>query len=108
MSNVVIISHRGQTLTLVSANVQTPGTEPWLKGVSDWVEKACVTQAPGYEQGESPSATVEIDNAGGLAAAALDYPLGALVVIQQDGEGVFVGTLSRYSLGAVIEIGLEV
>jgi len=108
MTRIVRVEHRGQRTDFARPNVVDATTMPLLRGVSDWYERACVPQIPGYEQGESISATVELDNSGGLAAAALAYPLGATVSIIDNGETTLTAQCVRYSVGPVIELGIEV
>lgn len=108
MTTVVRVEHRGQRVDLTTPNVVNATSMGLLRDVGDWFERGCCDQIKGYEQGESPSATISIDNSGGLAAAALAYPLGATVTILEDDEPVLIAQAVRYSLGPVIELSLEV
>jgi hypothetical protein len=103
----VRLAHRGQTIRLVDSNVVNADTLPFLKKVSDWFEQSCVDQIPGYQQGETPSAIIEVGNGGGLARAALAYPLHARCQIMRNGEAVLAGDITRLSLGSSIELTME-
>lgn len=104
----LVIQSRGQEIVFSFADDRGPGLAPLLISVVDWYERACVTQVPGFDQGESPSTTVTISNEGGAAARMLDYPLDAVAIIRDDASDVLVGRVVRYSLGPVIELSIEV
>jgi len=108
MLRIVRVEHRGQRIDFARPNVVDAERLPLLRDVSDWYERGSIPQVIGYEQGESISATVALDNSGGLAFAALAYPLGATVTIIDDGETVLTAQCVRYSVGPVIELGIEV
>ena len=103
----VRLTHRGQVVRLAPPNTPDADVLPMLQSVSDWYERSCCDQIAGYEQGETPSATIEVNNAGGLAQAAMAYPLGARCEILRSGEAVLAGEVTRYSVGPVIELTVE-
>lgn len=108
MSLTVRVEHRGQRSDFVRPNVRQADSTPLLIGVSDWFERACVDQIAGYQQGESPSASISISNPNGEAARLLAYPLGATVTVLENAEAILQGRCVRYSPGPVIEISIEV
>lgn len=108
MSLTVRVEHRGQRIDFVRPNVQQADSTPLLVGVSDWFERACIDQIAGYSQGESPSASISINNPNGQAASLLRYPLGATVTVLENNEPVLQGQCVRYSPGPVIELSIEV
>lgn len=108
MTIEVRIDSRGQRVRLHPPNAPGADVYPFLDGVSDWYEQACVDQVPGFEQGETPTATVVVNNAGGLADAVLDYPLNAIATIVRDGEDVLTGIVHRYTGGQKPELTIEV
>lgn len=108
MSLTVRVEHRGQRVDFVAPGVQQADSAPLLDGVSDWFERACIDQIAGYQQGESPSASISLKNPDGEAARLLAYPLGATVTILENQSPVLIGRCVRYSLGPVIELSIEV
>lgn len=109
MSVMVRIEHRGQRIDLVRvADTQQANSTALLLHVSDYFERACVDQIAGYQQGESPSASISINNPNGEAARLLAYPLGATVTIMENDQPTLQGRCVRYSPGPVVELSIEV
>lgn len=109
MSVTVHVTHRGQQIDFV-APVDAPNAPqalPLLSGVSDWFERGCVDQINGHQTGESPSATIILNNPQGAAHAALAYPLGATVTLSDSSETLIAGLCVRYSVGPNVELAIE-
>lgn len=105
----VRVEHRGQRIDFVRpADAQQADSTALLIGVSDWFERGCIDQIAGHQQGESPSASISINNPQGQAANLLAYPLGATVTVLENDEPVLQGQCVRYSPGPVIELSIEV
>lgn len=105
---VVRVEHRGQRLDFAAPSEVTGDELPLLSAVSDWYERGSVAQVPGHEQGETPSATITLDNHGNQSAVMLAYPVGAKVSIFEDGEEKLRGQCVRFALGPSIELSVEV
>lgn len=108
MMQTIVIEHRGQTLEFCYPSDEAAGLLPRLSSVLDWYERACVTQIPGYEQGEAPSSTIALDNSGRDVERWLDYPLNARVVLRDDGYDVLCGRVTRFVVGPQVELMIEV
>lgn len=79
-----------------------------LVAISDWYERGSVAQVAGHEQGETPSATVTLDNKGDRTTALLAYPVGAKVTIYEDDTEKLRGTCVRFTLGPSIDLSVEI
>ena len=104
----VRVEHRGQRIDFVRPNIQQADSTGLLVGVSDWFERACIDQIAGYQQGESPSASITVNNPANQAAVLLAYPLGATVTILENDQPTLQGRCVRYSPGPVVELSIEV
>lgn len=104
----LLVRSRGQEITFSFPNDKGPGLTPLLVSVLDWYERACVTQVPGYEQGEAPSTTIAINNDGRAAERMLDYPLNAQAIVRDGDEDVLIGRIVRYTTGPQIDLAIEV
>lgn len=102
----VEIEHRGQRLTFVPFNVREAGTEPLLVSVSDWYERASLPQAG--SDGESPSASIQLDNAGGRARSIMPHALNAAVTVRRGDDVLLTGTCVTVQHGPIIEMRVEV
>lgn len=104
----VRVEHRGQRVDFARPSQASGEQVPALAAVSDWYERGSVAQVAGHERGETPSATVTLDNAGGETAAMLAYPVGARVTIFEDEVEKVRGTCVRYSLGPTVDVVVEI
>jgi hypothetical protein len=103
----VVVSHRGQEITYCYPADAVAGAQPLLVGVLDWYERASIAQVPGYEQGETPSSTIALNNEGDQVRADWDYPLRAQVSVRDDGVEVLSGEVVSFVLGPQIELSIE-
>ena len=104
----VRVTHRGQRADFAFAAEATPDQLPLLEAVSDWYERGAIAMIPGYDQGESPSATITVTNPKDGAVNVLAYPIGASVSLFNGDEEELRGTCVRYSPGPSVELGIEI
>ena len=104
----VEVTERERTTQFSFAHTQTPGRLPLLISVSDWFENASCDQIAGFDQGESPSVTVVLDNGDKLAERALMYPVRAQArVFDALGTEVLSGEVVRVTYGATMQLTVE-
>ncbi|MGL4232676.1 MAG: hypothetical protein ACRCWJ_15030 [Casimicrobium sp.] len=103
----VLVSHRGQDITYCYPSDAIAGAQPLLVGVLDWYERASIAQVVGYEQGETPSSTIALNNEDKQVQRDWDYPLRAKVSVRDDGVEVLSGEVVSFTLGPQLELSIE-